>query len=86
MIESLERVGRNVTQNPWDPDQVFNDAQDVRGGVKEKKTFYSRMQAGRCDTSNMERIFNDWARLPYQQRLEVMNRLAGQVFKEDAGQ
>lgn len=56
------------------------------GGVKEEKTLYSWMQAGRRDTSNMECIFNDWARLPYQQRLEVMNRLAGQVFKEDAGQ
>lgn len=56
------------------------------GSVKEKKTLYSWMQAGRRDTSNMERIFNDLVRLPYEQRLEVMNRLAGQVFKEDADQ
>ncbi|MBY4383977.1 HNH endonuclease [Rhodococcus fascians] len=47
---------RNVTQNPSDPDHVFNDAQNIKGGVKEKKTLYSWMQAGRRDTSNMERI------------------------------
>lgn len=74
---------RDVRQDPPTSDQVLTQAQNIEGGMKEKRALYLWMQEGRRETSAMERIFNDWARLPYQQRLEVMNRLGAQVVKDE---
>ncbi|HVD89706.1 MAG TPA: HNH endonuclease [Jatrophihabitantaceae bacterium] len=72
---------RDVSSDPPTPGEVLARATSV-GGVKEKRALYGWMQAGRRTADDKEKIFNDWVRLPHEQRLRVMADLASQVIKD----
>ncbi|TDK26590.1 HNH endonuclease [Arthrobacter crusticola] len=72
---------RDITMDPPSAASIFTRAQHV-GGLKEKKRLYGWMAAGHRTLDDTEAVFNDWARLPRAQRLEVMNQLGQQVITE----
>lgn len=72
---------RDITMDPPSADSIFARAQHV-GGLKEKKRLYGWMAAGHRTLNDTEAVFNDWARLPHAQRLEVMNKIGQQVITE----
>lgn len=72
---------RDITTDPPSADSIFTRAQHV-GGLKEKKRLYGWMVAGHRTLGDTEAVFNDWARLPYAERLEVMAKLGQQVIGE----
>lgn len=72
---------RDITADPPTKNAVLTRVQHV-GSVKEKRRLFGWMQSGRRVPDDTERVFNDWARLPYAQRTEVMAALAAQVMKD----
>lgn len=72
---------RDVSNDPPTAAEVFTEAVNI-GGVKDKRVLFSWMQAGRRLSDDKERVFNNWARLPQAQRLQVMADLGGQVIKD----
>jgi len=72
---------RNITKKPPTADEVLVRAQHV-GSLKEKRRLFGWMQAGRRSLDDTEDIFNDWAKLPHAQRLEVMSKFAQQVITD----
>lgn len=72
---------RDITVDPPSAHSVFVRAQHV-GSLKEKKRLYGWMATGRRTLNDTEQVFNDWARLPHAQRLDVMNKLGQQVITE----
>jgi hypothetical protein len=74
---------RDISTDPPSADQVLAHAGAV-GGLKEKRELFNWMQAGRRTVTDKERVFYDWARLPHNQRYEVMAKLAAQVLKDES--
>lgn len=72
---------RDISSDPPTSTEVFAHAQAV-GGLKEKTILFQWMQSGKRARDEKERVFNEWSRLPYEQRLEVMGNLAAQVIKQ----
>ncbi|MEV6928788.1 HNH endonuclease signature motif containing protein [Dactylosporangium sp. NPDC051485] len=72
---------RDVTVNPPTKQEVLTHIQHL-GSAREKRRLFGWMQAGRRVSDDTERAFNNWARLPYAHRLEVMAALAEQVMKD----
>ncbi|MEU8881709.1 HNH endonuclease [Streptomyces hydrogenans] len=70
---------RDVTVDPPTGQQVLAHA--MNGSLKEKRTLYNWMQAGRRSPTDLEKVFQEWSRLPHAERLGVMTKLAEQVIK-----
>jgi hypothetical protein len=56
------------------------------GSLAKKMTIFGWMQAGRRTISDLEAIFNDWARLSMEDRLWVQTQVGAQVTRDDRGQ
>lgn len=70
---------RDITVDPPTSQQVLTHAS--RGSLKDKRTLYGWMQAGRRTPSDTEKVFQEWSRLPHAERMQVMTALADQVIK-----
>ncbi|MCX5014770.1 HNH endonuclease [Streptomyces sp. NBC_00555] len=70
---------RDITVDPPTGQQVLTHA--IHGSLKDKRTLYGWMQAGRRTPSDTEKVFQEWSRLPHAERLDVMTKLAEQVIK-----
>jgi hypothetical protein len=73
---------RDLTAPPPDMVEVMTRASAV-GGRKEKQELFLWMQRGQRTLTNKERVFNDWARLPLEQRVQVLMDLASQVVMDE---
>jgi hypothetical protein len=71
---------RDITVDPPTGQQVLAHAS--HRSLKEKRTLYGWMQAGRRIPSDTEKVFQEWSRLPQKERMKVMTALAEQVIKE----
>ncbi|MFF3359319.1 hypothetical protein ACFYWN_43670 [Streptomyces sp. NPDC002917] len=71
---------RDIAVDPPTGQQVFTHASC--GSLRDKRTLYGWMQAGRRTPSDTEKVFRKWSRLPHFERMHVMTALAGQVIRE----
>lgn len=74
---------RGAIVNPRMALEVLALAQ-VLGSRKEKQRLYRWMSTGRRTPDDTERVFNEWARLPHQQRDEVRTELGRQIGQAPA--
>jgi hypothetical protein len=73
---------RDLTVNPPDLGEIKMRVRSV-GGRKDKAELFQWMQRGSRPQSDKEKLFTDWARLPYAQRQEVQLELATQFLSDD---
>lgn len=70
--------GRDLMINPPKKRDVLALVQTI-GGREEKKRLYGWMSMGRRTLDDTEKAYNEWARLPRDQRAEVRAELARQM-------
>ncbi|OMI87107.1 hypothetical protein BSZ07_22885 [Streptomyces sp. M1013] len=70
---------RDITVDPPTAQQVLAHAS--HRSLKDKRTLYGWMQAGRRTPSDTEAVFQEWSRLSQEERMKVMAALAEQVIK-----
>jgi hypothetical protein len=76
---------RDVTTDPPTKGAVLARIRHL-GSTKEKRRLFGMMQAGRRIPDDTEKVFNDWARLPYAHRLEITAALVKEVMNDLEGE
>lgn len=72
---------RDLTSNPPDLGEIKMRVRSI-GGRKDKAELFQWMQRGSRTLTDKDKLFTDWARLPFAQRQEVLVELASQVVQE----
>jgi hypothetical protein len=72
---------RDMTSNPPNVEEVKMRVRSI-GGRKEKTELFQWMQRGSRTLTDKDKVFTEWARLPFAQRQEVLLDLVDQVVTD----